>query len=114
MGHQALGIYQASDSILTDPKTPVYSAVRKTIRPGIHSFHAMVALAYMVDYLQARMGNAANLSGNQISYFQFRLEELGAGLKIAVSSFEKVALTAVGECIYSDCVSLSKRHLVSR
>lgn len=51
LGHQTLFVWQSADAILTSPKdAPVYSFIRKANRPAIQTFHAAVALAYMLSF----------------------------------------------------------------
>ncbi len=55
VGHQALMLYQTSDSIIQPAELTrdVYSAVRRIERPAIQSFHALVALVYMYDFVNS-------------------------------------------------------------
>lgn len=49
-GHQALMLFQTVDSIIVDgqKEIPVYSAVRKTERPAMQTYHAIAAALFMV------------------------------------------------------------------
>lgn len=47
IGHQVLMIYQDCDNLLENINYPIYSSVRKTERPAIMSFHALVAVYFM-------------------------------------------------------------------
>lgn len=54
LGHQVLMIWQSIDPIIvSDPEALIYSQIRKKNRPAIQSYHATVALAYML-YLKQR------------------------------------------------------------
>lgn len=54
LGHQVLMTWQSVDGILkSDPDQPVFSEIRLVDRPAIQSFHAAVALAYMLYFVQS-------------------------------------------------------------
>ncbi|MGE3682678.1 MAG: HEXXH motif-containing putative peptide modification protein [Bdellovibrionales bacterium] len=108
MGHQALGIFQAGDRIVAgDLGTPVYSAVRRTMRPAIHSFHAMVALAYMVEYLSKRIESPTSLSERQVEFFRRRYAELNADLNVAVGALKDLEFTKIGASLFHECCALA-------
>ncbi len=50
LGHQSLMNYQTADSMIVNgqKKIPVYSGVRKTMRPAMQTYHAIAALAFMI------------------------------------------------------------------
>ena len=50
IGHQVLMLYQITDSIILDGQKniPVYSGVRKTFRPAMQTYHAAIALSFMI------------------------------------------------------------------
>lgn len=59
LGHQVLMAWQSVDKILTtDHKQPVFSEIRQVDRPAIQSFHAAVALAYMLFFVKNMQHNA--------------------------------------------------------
>lgn len=54
LGHQVLMAWQSVDKILTtDHDQPVFSEIRLVNRPAIQSFHAAVALAYMLYFVKS-------------------------------------------------------------
>lgn len=83
LGHHALNTFQRADRILaSDLEAPVYSAVRKTIRPAIMSFHACVALAYMLEVSSAisicsSCSDEQRLYASQVAAEMARSQECG-------------------------------------
>jgi hypothetical protein len=53
LAHQVLMIYEYGQDIMDDYQKLVYSSIRKTQRPAVGSFHATVALAYMLSTVAA-------------------------------------------------------------
>lgn len=50
LGHHLLHLFQSADRLIeSDLQTPVYSGVRKELRPAIMSLHASAALAAMIS-----------------------------------------------------------------
>ncbi len=110
MGHPALMVLQAADRIVAgDLGEPVFSGVRKTNRPAIQSFHAMIALCFMVEYTVSRVQCPGSLSEMEQSYLQKRCRELTEDLKISVAAFNAVSLTPLGERLRDDCADLLVR-----
>lgn len=61
MGHQALMRFQSADPLMTsDFDTPIFSGVRRTPRPAIHSYHAAAAIAYMLAFIEGGEGLLEN------------------------------------------------------
>jgi hypothetical protein len=55
LGHQCFYLWQSADPIMTtDQFLPVFSEIRKAFRPAFQSFHAAVALAFMLTFVQSR------------------------------------------------------------
>ena len=107
MGHQSLMIFQSGDRIIDgDLGAPVFSGVRKTNRPAIQSFHAMIALAFMVEYSLSRLDDPAPLSSDGQGYLRKRADELIQDLAIAVTGFSKVCMTRIGQILYDECRDL--------
>lgn len=51
LGHQSLALLQSCDPIIaSDHFAPVYSQVRRAMRPAIQSLHAAAAIAYMTQF----------------------------------------------------------------
>jgi hypothetical protein len=81
LGHQALMLFQLSDSILRSPlKEPVYSSVRRENRPAIMALHGTIASAYMMEICHNIIHGAFSELGqqyckntlSQLSYHQSR------------------------------------------
>lgn len=107
LGHQALMIYQAADRIIEGPlDQPIFSAVRKTDRPAIHSFHAMTALVFMCDYLNCKLQSPFDLRSDEIAYLKKRYDNLFEDFGISITAFKEIALTEIGQRIYSEYVLL--------
>lgn len=108
MGHQALMVYQSADRIVSgDLAQPVYSGVRKTNRPAIQSFHALVALIYMVEYTINRLKNNFGLDTAETEYLRQRHESLLTDLEISITSFKDVGLTMLGANLYQEAKSVA-------
>jgi hypothetical protein len=89
LAHQILIHYQLSDRLIERLNEPVYSAIRKTERPAIMTFHGAAALSYML--LAAR-----NINNSE------RVNILTNDLKETLKSLSAVKLTAVGEIILKE------------
>lgn len=110
MGHQALMVLQAADRIVAgDLGMPIFSGVRKTNRPAIQSFHAMIALSFMVEYTATRLQCPGPLTEVEQTYLRKRFQELAEDLKVSLAAFEDVSLTPVGERLRNDCFDLLVR-----
>ena len=109
IGHQSLNIYLASDRVIAGKiDAPVYSAIRKTKRPAILSFHAMVALALIVDFSRARLASpGGGLSDIEHDYLAGQLKIFEASLKIAIKSFGPIQLTQLGQELLAEFQNLS-------
>ncbi|MBK25419.1 MAG: hypothetical protein CME70_15600 [Halobacteriovorax sp.] len=99
IGHQCLYLYQTADSIFENGIDDlVYSYVRKAKRPAIQSFHATVALAFMVHFLNEF--NEPILSKNK--FFAERKESLTSDFTMSLESFSRVNFTQVGRLLFED------------
>ena len=95
-GHQSLYIYQNADPIIDKGmSTPVFSHVRKTNRPAIQSFHATVALAFMVRFL-----TQLKMDGN--SYYHKILSDLKEDFIQSLDGYESIQFTEVGQLLFED------------
>lgn len=95
LGHQAAMVYQYADRILkSDFDTPVYSAVRKTVRPGLMSFHALVALAYMYEFLKFLPFQAVGKEWGD--YFGRRLMEIHSDFEVGLQTISHISFTELG------------------
>ena len=104
LGHQALMIYQQADSIIEgNLEAEVYSAIRRTNRPAILSFHAAVALGFMAEFILAVPESCKE--GRR--YVLSRRAEISDSLTIALSALKDVKLTALGKEIFLDLRKVS-------
>ena len=95
-GHQSLYIYQNADPIIDKGmSTPVFSHVRKINRPAIQSFHATVALAFMVRFL-----TQLKMDGN--SYYHKILSDLKEDFIQSLDGYESIQFTEVGQLLFED------------
>lgn len=102
VGHQALMLYQTSDSIIHPAELTrnVYSAVRKTDRPAIQSFHALVALVYMRDFIASL--DLSELSEFEKDFIETQHIRFIGWLKANIWDFKKITFTDVGNMIYDE------------
>ena len=102
VGHQALMLYQTSDSIIQPSELTknVYSAVRRTERPAIQSLHALVALVYMYDFVSSL--ELSSLTETEKYFIQTQETNYKKWLKANVLDFKEVNFTDVGNMIYSE------------
>lgn len=105
-GHQALMTYQEFDKIIKDSHDKlIYSVVRETKRPAILSFHAMVAVMFMLDFIvtfEKRLGNMV-----EENYLKTRKRDLQNQLAVALKDLRSLDLTNVGEQILREALALS-------
>ena len=96
VGHQSLYIYQTADPIIEDGmSTEVYSYVRKTERPAIQSFHATVALAFMVRFLM-------QVNPVESLYFRKALDGLKRDFVKSLDSYDAIQFTELGSLLLED------------
>ena len=104
LGHQCLYLYQTADSIIDRGlDTPVFSYVRKTHRPAIQSFHAMVALAFMVRFLSQVVPER-----KEKDYYQQVLQRLRSDFKRSLNEYDSVVFTELGQVLYEDMRAYAK------
>lgn len=104
VGHQALMLYQTSDSIIQmdDLNKSIISPVRKTQRPAIQAFHALVALMYMKDFTNSV--NTKELSKNEKEFILEQNNHFGTTLKNNIYNFRDINFTQVGKLIYNEII----------
>ncbi|MCP3930859.1 MAG: hypothetical protein GY909_17440 [Oligoflexia bacterium] len=102
VGHQALMLYQTSDSIIhpSELTKNVYSAVRRTDRPAIQSFHALVALVYMYDFVDSI--ELGKLSDFEKGFVETQKLKYKTWLKDNISDFKEINFTDIGKMIYDE------------
>jgi HEXXH motif-containing protein len=62
LGHNALMIYQHAGNFFYESDEWIYSGIRKTLRPVVASFHAAVALAYLIDCTSALLKSRTDVA----------------------------------------------------
>lgn len=102
VGHQALMLYQTSDSIIHPAELTrnVYSAVRRTDRPAIQSFHALVALVYMRDFVASI--DLSKLNDFEKDFVETQHIMFISWLKANIWDFKKITFTDLGKMIYNE------------
>lgn len=106
LGHQCLYIYQTADPIIADElDKPIYSFVRKAMRPAIQSFHASVALAFMTKFLD----EIKNQDVASSSYFTKTKEKLQSEFIRSLSSFSEVKFTKIGQLLFDELRSYAQK-----
>lgn len=104
LGHQCLYIYQTANPIIAQGlDAPVFSYVRKTNRPAIQAFHAIVALAFMVRFLTQITPDTED----QGHYNQI-LSSLRSDFVESLSTYNGVKFTEVGQLLYEDLRSYAE------
>lgn len=89
LGHQVLMAWQSVDKILaTDHDQPVFSEIRQVDRPAIQSFHAAVALAYMLFFVKT-MQNSPECQDAGLRRGKTYRGTLQASLNMATHSLRK-------------------------
>lgn len=109
VGHQNFMIYQYADRIInSDYNELVYSPIRKVPRPAILSMHAVVALAFMCEFLFSVLDNG-QLMLPQKKYFLNRLRESIFDFHLGISSISKLDYTEFGQELFEE-LSLFSEH----
>ena len=109
LGHQTLMIYQCADPLIeSDLISPIYSAVRKTERPAIMSFHAAVALIYMSWFLVEYL-HLSPLETAEKAYAEKRLQECLSDLDSNLVALENVKLSPLGIEIAKEAAGLLRK-----
>lgn len=112
VGHQAAMVYQYADTILTtDYAQPVYSAVRKTNRPAILSFHALVALVYMIEFTGAVYGRLSDKTERDYSANRWR--ELRADGEVGWQALQGAQFTELGRGLMDEFQRLLANNLAA-
>lgn len=102
VGHQALMLYQTSDSIIHPAELTrnVYSAVRRVDRPAIQSFHALVAVIYMRDFVNSI--DLSKLNDFEQEFIKRQHIQFISWLKANIWDFKKITFTDLGKMIYDE------------
>ncbi len=105
VGHQCLYIYQTADPIISEGlHKPVYSSVRKAERPAIQSFHATVALAFMIKFLN----ELNDVKDTKTKYFADTKEKLTSDFLASFDSFSEIQFTEIGQLLFNDLRSYAR------
>ncbi len=110
LGHQALMIYQYSNDLLIDFKAPTYSAIRKTLRPAIASFHAVVALSHMLSAVNSLL--ESNLDTERKTYLRNLQKEYASSFDSGLNALKSIQTTELADLILNDLLDL--RQYVKR
>ena len=107
IGHQALFVYQCADNIIDGAlETPVYSVIRKTERPAIQSYHAVVAAAYMAEFIGDWLQELGS-DGTKVQYLRRRLEENIGHVEEGIAALSVLRYTEVGQQILDEMLGLA-------
>ncbi len=107
LGHQALMVYQNADPIIDgDIRAPVYSTIREENRPAIKSLHAVVALAFMKEFVSAAARDSS-APGARRARLASRGGEIDAHLRRGIGAFREagVKFTELGDGLLAECES---------
>jgi hypothetical protein len=109
LGHQVLIIYQSADRILeSDLAEKVYSGVRMTERPAIQSFHALVALYFMLNFL---VNIKLDFSNDQNSLIKEKINDLTKKINDTTESLNKCKFTELGKALKHETDNFIKSSL---
>ncbi len=101
LGHQALMVYQCADPIISgDLYKESYSVVRRTKRPAILSFHALVATAFMSEWLLDCFDSVASLCGR--ANVTERLCGLESDMLTGIAMLSNLEYTPLGRAIFDE------------
>lgn len=106
LGHNVFFIYQAGKNPILEKDWGkwVYSGVRKVERPAYASFHALVALGYMLVACRGMM--TLGVSREQLDYLVNRENELKLSLQGGLSLFKSIQVSDLGVIILNDLATL--------
>jgi len=106
LGHQALMLYEHLDDIVVgSSKQKVFSVIRRTERPAIQSCHALVATAYMLEFMVNAKDDLVLLTNKE--YFLNRRDQLYSSLIEGIEILKKIPMTNLGKQIFDELVAFS-------
>jgi len=107
LGHTCLNVYLSCDEIIldSDKLKPVYSVVRKCYRPALMSFHALVATAYMYDFILRNFRQLTSLV--QSTRLNERMVHLSKDLEAGLLLCKGLRFSSVGLAILMEIEGLS-------
>ncbi len=100
LGHNALMIYQHAGNFFYESDEWIYSGIRKTLRPVVASFHAAVALAYLIDCTSALMKSRNDVA--EKAYLNGLLNEYRNSLQTGLEALSHVRKSELCQSIYDD------------
>ncbi|MBC7457958.1 MAG: hypothetical protein H7235_06745 [Bdellovibrionaceae bacterium] len=101
LGHQILMVYQDADQILINPNEEIYSSVRKTKRPAIMSFHALIAVYFMLFFLK----NLSVADEDQRDFINERQKILYSDFVGGAFALKDASFTPVGLALFHEMLS---------
>lgn len=106
LGHQILMVFQDADLIMEDISKPVYSSIRRTNRPAILSFHALVAVYFMLNFFN-NLRNETNLSLVEIDYVDEKIKKLRADFSAGAFALKDIEFTPIGLLMMTEMINYS-------
>jgi HEXXH motif-containing protein len=107
LGHQAFFVYQSADPIIDGPlDAPVYSVIRMTDRPAIQSYHAVVASAYMAEFIGDWLAKDGSGKPNS-EYLSRRLLENITHVEGGIRALSALRYTDIGRQILDEMQDLA-------
>jgi HEXXH motif-containing protein len=107
LGHQAFNLILNADPIVSgDAEQQVYSVIRKTMRPGVMSFHALAAVAYMLE-LMVRAPQLFCID-SEPTWATARFDGLINDMETGLATIKPLALTSWGKTILLEFEELAK------
>jgi len=100
LGHQALMLYQNSGDMFFGNDSWVYSGVRKTLRPVVASFHAAVALSYMIECIRSLLRNSTE--PDKSAFLKVLLDEYRIGLESGINAIAELPKSDLCDLILND------------
>jgi len=114
LGHHVLDVWQSVDPILlSDPAQPVYSEIRKTLRPAIQTYHAAVAIAYMHFFVESMPYDPACQEAGRLRGLSYR-GSLVESLQMSIDSLRRdCEFTPLGEKLLQEMEDLAQVRALS-
>lgn len=96
LGHQVLMLFQDCDPIMSDIRLPVYSAIRKTQRPAILSFHALIAIYFMLHLCKSVLSSEEVVDLQYRRHIYMKAETLSSDLIAGAYSLRHIEFSPLG------------------
>lgn len=105
VGHQGMITLQLVDKIINESHfKKIFSVIRKSERPAILSLHAVIACAFMVDFLVENKKWLISLSSEE--HIKNKIKENRDRLMDGIDKLSKVKFTDLGEGVLKECMAL--------